>query len=260
MPEDEKYFDEDEPEGGNDEEAPAWLTSYSDMMTDLLAIFVILFSFAMMAVSQQNYSIRTELEKSKQAAAGSASVAQETVSGTASQAANQAASKDFDEIYESIQKKINQSGYSESILLEKGEGFIKFRFKDNVLFYPDSPTMRESSFDILQYMGGLLLSVDDQIGSIEISGHTAMAGDESQNNYFAWELSSDRAIAVLKFFSSKCDLPQSKMIVSGYSYYHPVAGNEAEEGRSQNRRVEVKINQTGSSSDKMAGFAEDEIH
>ena len=152
-----------------------------------------------------------------------------------------AAPDELDGVYEKIKNKISEGGYAESILLEKQRGYINFKFKDNLLFYPDSAAMRESSFDILQYMGDLLRGVDSEIDSIEISGFTAEAGKVSSGNYFAWELSSNRAISVLKFFSSKCSLPQSKMFIAGHSYYQPVAGNDTEKGRSLNRRVEVKI-------------------
>lgn len=221
------------------EEAPAWLTSYSDMMTDLLAIFVILFSFAMMAVAQQNYTLKTELEEAEDVA--SLSAEEQGGSGGTDQVAS-----DFDKIYEAIKEKVNESGYADTILLDKTDEYINFRFKDTVLFYPDSPTMRETSFDILQYMGDLLLSVDSSIDTIEISGYTAKVGEDVSTNYVAWKLSADRAISVLNFFVSNCDLPQSKMSIAGYSHYRPVADNDNEENRSQNRRVEVKITRVSS--------------
>ncbi|WP_099204652.1 OmpA/MotB family protein [Scatolibacter rhodanostii] len=227
--------DDDEDEGGE-----GWLASYSDMMTDLMAIFVILFSFAMMNQSQQA-TIAQKAESALEEVQG------EIAEGVGSGTGNYQLESEFDEIFELIRQEIDESGYSESIQLEKSDGFITFRFKDNVLFYPDSPVMRESSSGILQYMGDLLLSVDAGIDSIEISGFTANVGNSDPSNFFSWELSSDRAISVLKFFALTCNLPESKMFVSGYSHYRPIAGNDTEEDRSLNRRVEVKIVRTKAS-------------
>lgn len=226
----------DDGDGGDDEKtSPSWLSSYSDMMTDLMAIFVILFAFAMMATSHENKNIKEELREAKNQTSAVVSAA---VPSSAPEAPR---TGELDGVYEKIKNKISEGGYADSILMEKQEGYINFKFKDNLLFYPDSAVMRESSFDILGYMGNLLLGVDDEIDSIEISGFTADVGENSSSNYFSWELSSDRAISVLKFLASECKLPQSKMFISGYSHYKPVAGNATEKDRSLNRRVEVKI-------------------
>ncbi len=226
--------DDDEEEEGGD----GWLASYSDMMTDLMAIFVILFSFAMMNQAQQ-----ATIAKDAKEALQETQAAEGELDGSSGTGVYHLESE-FDEIYELIKKKINESGYSDSIQLEKSEGAITFRFKDNVLFYPDSPVMRESSYDILNYMGDLLYSVNAGIDGMEISGFTARVSEDSKTNFFSWELSTGRAQSVLEFFVKNCDLPQSKMVVSGYSHHRPIASNDTEEGRSLNRRVEVKIIRT----------------
>lgn len=225
-------LDDDDDDSGSEKSAPAWLSSYSDMMTDLMAIFVVLFAFTMMATSQQNQQMKQQLEDSQNSVSASLGEEGGKIPETESK---------LDEVFEQIRQKIERDGYSDSIQLEKTDGYITFRFKDNVLFYPDSPIMLGSSFNILKYIGDMILSVDSEVDAIEISGFTAEVSTESETNFFAWELSSDRAISVLKFFSMNCSLPQAKMSISGYSHYRPVANNDSEEGRSLNRRVEVKI-------------------
>ncbi len=75
--------------------------------------------------------------------------------------------------------------------------------------------------------------------NIEIGGLTATT--ESYQQLFSWELSSQRSISVLKYLVQNCKLPESKMSISGYSRYHPIANNDTEENRQLNRRVEIKI-------------------
>jgi chemotaxis protein MotB len=227
-------LDDDEDDDGSE----SWLASYSDMMTDILAIFVILFSFAMMSVAQQNVNIRKELQEEQELSSSQSYEIQQ-------------ANEEFDRVFQLIKEKIEESGHSDSILLDRDEGYIKFRFKDNVLFYPDSPTMKETSYDILKYMGDLLLDIDKHIKSIEISGHTAKVDGKEKINVVAWKLSSDRALSVLKFLVNQCDLPQNKMVISGYSHYNPVADNSNEKDRSLNRRVEIKIIRIGTSNDEI---------
>lgn len=217
-------YEEEEEE----EEEESYLASYSDLVTDLMAIFVLLFSFAMMATAQQNYEMKQEMQAKNQ----SQSIVTEQ---------QQQAQDDLDMLYQAIQKKITDSNYENDIALERGEGYITFKFKDSVLFYPDSPVMRSDSLHILDYMGDLLASVKNSLGTVEISGHTAKVSEDTNANTIAWKLSSDRAIAVLKFFVDECDLPQSQMSVAGYAHFRPVTDNDSEEARSQNRRVEIKV-------------------
>ncbi|MPN44703.1 hypothetical protein SDC9_192268 [bioreactor metagenome] len=109
-----------------------------------------------------------------------------------------------------------------------------------MLFYPDSPVIKSDNVQVLKFIGDILNEIDPLIQTIEIGGHTASTG-EPTSSFFSWELSSDRAISVLKYLVRTCDLPESKMTVSGYSRYHPIASNDNEESRQLNRRVEIKI-------------------
>jgi len=54
-----------------------------------------------------------------------------------------------------------------------------------------------------------------------------------------WELSTARATAVVRFLQDDGGLNPERLTASGYSYYRPVASNDTEEGRSQNRRIEI---------------------
>jgi len=233
-----------------------WLTTYADMMNNLLVLFVALYAMSVMDL-QKFQALAASLtsaftgEYTEQTEAGGGTVGSDIEAAAEAALALPAVTEaepkeedEFDRIYAAIQKKIDESGLSDSIVLERTEEYIKFRFTDTVLFYPDSPVMRPESYDILKYMGDILLSVDNDIQSIEIGGHTATTNGGNTKSYFAWELSADRAISVLKFLSETCNLPQSKMSVSGYSHYQPVASNDNEQDRYRNRRVEIKIIRT----------------
>ncbi len=71
---------------------------------------------------------------------------------------------------------------------------------------------------------------------IEISGHTDNVGTDESNLV----LSQNRANAVVKYLISK-GIPKERLIAKGYGKTKPIANNQTEEGRAQNRRVEFKI-------------------
>lgn len=72
-------------------------------------------------------------------------------------------------------------------------------------------------------------------GALEIVGHTDSEGTEEFNQ----ELSEDRAESVRKALEELMDLKSFDVAVSGESFREPIADNESEEGRAQNRRVEI---------------------
>jgi chemotaxis protein MotB len=74
-----------------------------------------------------------------------------------------------------------------------------------------------------------------------LEGHTDSV--PVHNAYFRsnWELSAARSISLLNVMAESDGLPASRFAIAGYADNAPVAGNESESGRAQNRRVDVVI-------------------
>jgi chemotaxis protein MotB len=83
----------------------------------------------------------------------------------------------------------------------------------------------------------------DLISGIDISGHTAKvhADPPSKTNLFSWDLSTDRALTVLKYLVQQCDMPQDKLSITGYSCNQLYVEGDTEEFLAQNRRVEIRL-------------------
>ncbi|MBQ1576033.1 MAG: OmpA family protein, partial [Oscillospiraceae bacterium] len=79
------------------------------------------------------------------------------------------------------------------------------------------------------------------VDSIVISGHTDSTGSDEENRV----LSTDRANAVLDYLMAsgrgKLNPYASYFCAAGYGETRPVASNDTEEGRAQNRRIEISI-------------------
>lgn len=71
---------------------------------------------------------------------------------------------------------------------------------------------------------------------IEIGGHTDNVGSEAYNQ----ELSENRAKSVYNYLIEN-NIAAERLSYSGYSLRQPIASNDTEEGRAQNRRIEFKI-------------------
>lgn len=227
-----------------------WLTTYADMMNNLLVLFMVLYAMSVLdlkkfeALSKQlgtTLSSNTQVEASITPDSKPSDTEIVIPDTPSSESIGDQSAQQFDDLYEKLKEGIEKNGYGEMIELEKESSFIKFKFKDSVLFFPDSPTMRPVGIEVLTYVGNLLTEVDQYTKNIEIGGHTAQTMPEDKATIFAWELSADRAISVLKYLVTNCGLVQSKMSIAGYSHYDPVGDNTTETGRSVNRRVEIKV-------------------
>ena len=77
--------------------------------------------------------------------------------------------------------------------------------------------------------------------NIQIEGHTDNVPIHTEQFPSNWELSSARALAVLRFFADKTDMDPRKLSAVGYGEYHPLAPNDTKDNKRLNRRVDIVI-------------------
>lgn len=114
---------------------------------------------------------------------------------------------------------------------------VVITFSDTVLFSHGSAEVRSEAFGILEKVAKVMEMVP---GRITIEGHTdstPLTGGKYTSN---WELSTARAAGILHFLIGRGADP-NKFSIAGYAEFRPVAGNDTEEGRAKNRRVELVI-------------------
>jgi len=106
---------------------------------------------------------------------------------------------------------------------------------DSVYFDPNKTNISPAAAKALD-QNGKLLKENPQI-RVEIGGHTDPAGSEKTNLV----LSEKRAQSAKKYLMDKFNIAENRLIVKGYGATKPIADNRTEEGRSKNRRVEIRI-------------------
>ncbi|MEP7218118.1 MAG: OmpA family protein, partial [Bacteroidota bacterium] len=105
---------------------------------------------------------------------------------------------------------------------------------NNIFFDFAKTTLRDESFPELNRM--VITLQENPAMVIEIAGHTDNVGSDESNV----ALSQNRAAAVESYLASK-GIARSRMSVHGYGKTKPLATNDTEDGRQQNRRVEFTI-------------------
>ena len=122
--------------------------------------------------------------------------------------------------------------------VSNSENAVFIRFKNDLLFDPDSASLRADSKSMLDAVGIMLKEKQDNILAVYINGHTAQAANSLINDRL---LSSERADNVAIYLEDQVGFDPKKLICRGYGKYYPIADNATREGREQNRRVDMII-------------------
>ena len=117
---------------------------------------------------------------------------------------------------------------------------LKVVLIDKILYDSGSYKINDSGKKLLLTLAKSFKENKNQ--QIMVEGHTdnVPLGPDLRTNFPSnWELSTARAAAVVRFLQEEGGLEPQRLSVRGYSHYKPVASNNTEEGRRQNRRIEI---------------------
>jgi chemotaxis protein MotB len=131
---------------------------------------------------------------------------------------------------------------AQQIRLEKMAGKLKVTFIDKILFNSGSAKINPEGMELLARLAGSLRQNTNQ--NIIVHGHTdnvQIRSDLRAKYPSNWELSAARSAAVVRYLTDKAGVEPQRLVASGYSFYRPLASNETEAGRQQNRRIEIVL-------------------
>lgn len=111
---------------------------------------------------------------------------------------------------------------------------IKVTFDNGILFDFNKSTIKPAAKTELDKFAAEMSDMTDT--NINVYGHTDNIGSAEANK----KVSQQRANSVANYLAGK-GIAKDRLVVEGLSYDFPVASNDTEEGRAQNRRVEIYI-------------------
>jgi outer membrane protein OmpA-like peptidoglycan-associated protein len=111
---------------------------------------------------------------------------------------------------------------------------ITLNMPGNITFRSGNADLQPHFYDVLNSVGLVLKKYNKT--NVEVSGHTDSVGSDAKN----LTLSQNRATAVAQYLMGR-GLTQARTSVVGYGETRPVAGNDNEDGRASNRRVEILL-------------------
>jgi chemotaxis protein MotB len=222
------------------EGAPAWMVTYSDLVTLLLTFFVLLLSMANMDPIKF-----LKVANSMRSAFGI--IGSVDTLDIAPQVINIAPLPENDmaqRVYKRIQVQLNRLKLDKNITLVIDRGAVVLRVEDTLLFAPGRSNIQPAALPVLRHIADLVRPLPFHLRT---EGHTDSVGNENDN----WDLSMDRAGSVLKFFAAEKLFPLDRMAAVGYGSQRPIAPNDTPENRALNRRVEFILESMGSYNEKL---------
>jgi chemotaxis protein MotB len=231
-----------------------WLVTYADMLTVLMALFIVM--FALSVVDKQKFQKFAEgmngdlgngaslLEGGpglQQAGNTTIDLQSAITALNEKQSRQQAATQERDDL-ERARQKILQAlvakHMQDKVRFELDErGLVVTVVTDDVLFALGSATLRPEGNAVLDAIAPALTALPNQV---TVEGHTddlPISGRFASN----WELSAERATSVLRYLLDTHRVPAKRLAAAGYADQRPLTPNISGAARSANRRVEVIV-------------------
>ncbi len=268
--------------GGNERSAaangtPAWVVTFADLMSLLLAFFVLLFSFS--EIDKQKFkelagSLRDAFGVQAEVRASQTPIGNEIIAREFSPAMTTPTA--LNEVRQSSTAIVSRVGADDEALkrqlreqerqrireqiardaaavrelladeidaglvetIDDGERRVIVRILERGSFPSGSDALRPAFLPVLEKIGRTLATMD---GMILVSGHTDDLPIRTQRFRSNWELSAARAVTVMQTVQQASGLPDARFRLEGYGDTHPVVPNDSAAARARNRRVEIVL-------------------
>ena len=153
----------------------------------------------------------------------------------------------FDAIERSISSTIEEMGLDNAVIVEKDNRWLTINIGSALLFAEDSAAVLNSARPVIAQIASVLRSINNYVRVRGYTDNTFVTDSVYRNN---WELSADRAIAVLEELE-RFGVAPDRLAAEAYSQYAPFYSNSTRAGRAQNRRVVIAISRNAVARDEL---------
>ena len=215
----------------------AWLETYADAITLVLTFFILLYSMssvdskklqelsnALQNVLKGNINLEDMVDTDQ--------VNEEEI--------------DIDELEEQMQddliKKLNEiigkNSFTETVKVREQYNGVVLQLDETILFDSGKADLKDNSQRVLNMVAKI---IEDLPNDVLIEGNTDDVPINNSNFKSNWELSTARAVNVVKYFVSEKNINPKRFSAKGYGEYNPLVKNNSQENRAINRRVDILI-------------------
>lgn len=231
------------PEAGGG--SPGWMTTFSDLMTLLLTFFILLFSMSSVSDSKFNqasasmtlaFTGQDGLLPKEKTVVPDNNGEKGDIEGV--ETTGEEIPPELVEMYEKMEQLLHEQEMDTTIGIEVDSEGIYLDIKDSILFSSGSAEVMGSGKDTLNNLAELINQVDNEVIIEGYTDDVPMSNEQYESN---WELSTSRAVSVLRYLSEEKAVDPARLSARGYGEHHPIVPNDSAEHRAENRRVNIVI-------------------
>lgn len=233
----------------------SWLIPYADLLTLLLALFIVL--FAMSSVDANKFKMMAKAFNSTfVGGTGVMEYPSPNPDGEMEQldmkepaSPEEQELKKLQEAEKKIKEYIREKGLNDKLKTSLTDEGLLITINNDILFESGDIVVRNQDEALAREISQLLVMEPPR--SIIVSGHTDNIPIRNAKFESNWELSVMRAVEFMKVLLQNQKLSPELFSAKGYGEFKPVADNKTKDGRQKNRRVEILILPISSAGEKM---------
>lgn len=212
----------------------AWMDTYADTITLLLTFFILLYSFSTI----DNEKLKEIASSLKGKISGTPMVVEPIEDEVEILEPGVGSKNPYDILVEKVTNIIEENGLSEVITIREEDAGVILQLGNSILFDSSKAILKSESFEALNVISSIIPQIDNEI---MVQGHTDNRPINSYVYPSNWELSTARAVAVVKYFINEKGLDPTRFSATGYGENRPLVENTSSANMDINRRVDILI-------------------
>lgn len=193
-----------------------WLLSYADFITVLFAAFVLMFAAA----------------KAKE------HVGSQPGTGVPGVTAEPGGKPIDSNLLTDLRRTLQDEQKAGVVTVTVDQRGVVIALDDKLCFQPGKADIEAAAIPMFVHVGEVLARHGNRV---LLEGHTDSVPIHNAQFRSNWELSTARSIAVMELLEGKTGIPGQRFLIGGSADNAPVAGNDTQQGRAHNRRVEIVV-------------------
>ncbi|OIR62174.1 flagellar motor protein MotS [Bacillus sp. FMQ74] len=225
----------------NSQSSSSWMVTFTDLITLVLVFFILLFS--MSQIDLQKFKAAVDSIQKEGGGLQPDQTSIEKKKTPPSEAKKQADQQD--QLLKKVNTYIKDNHLKAQMTAKRDERGVVLVLQEAVLFDTGEAKVLKNAETLLHQIAVLLQTIPNDI---QVEGHTDSRNISTYRYPSNWELSAARASGVIQYFTSKEKLPSKRFIAVGYADTKPVKDNKTNEHMKENRRVEIVIKKSKTTS------------
>ncbi len=225
------------------ENSERWLLTYSDLITLLLAFFVIMYGISSADTKKftkfsaaMKKAFNVDVLQSNPAA----SILDQTkgLSTDSSSSSDMSAAAELSVIYSQMGSVLQDDLIGDRLSIIPRSDGIAISVSGNLLFASGRADLRPDAVRVLRSVANVLRDLPNPV---RVEGYTDDVPPSGTGYPTNWDLSGARAVAVVRYLTEIEGLQPGRFSAEAFSQYRPVAPNDSARDRAKNRRSEIVI-------------------